>query len=334
VRKHEPPKDPNRIRPGFHPAVTLISPSGPLLATNPQPELLRSEAPARPSDLVAILLAVSGFTCWVFADSIIKFVGRSRLPAPEVIGFLGLFITLFLALYAFARRQSSSLWPIHPRRQLVRSCLDLANNICVVVALRHVPLTLFYILVFLSPMVITILAAIFLRENPGLRKSLAIAIGFAGVVIAVNPFGSSRQGDWIGYTACLVCVSCFSVNMVWSRILTQTETPESLTVFSGVVMAVAGLVSLFWHAEPISARLLLTLMATGAFCAAGSICFFIALRHTAASNVSQYHYTQLVTGAIVSFLAFHELPTLWMLLGGSLIIGSGLYIALLASRAA
>ncbi len=196
------------------------------------------------------------------------------------------------------------------------------------------PLTLFYILVFMAPGVITVLAAIFLHENPGLRKSLAIAIGFAGVVIAVNPFGSSRQGDWIGYAACLVCVSCFSVNMVWSRILTQTETPESLTVFSGIVMAVAGSGCMLWHAEPITARLLLALFATGAFCATGSICFFIARRHTAASNVSQYHYTQLVTGAIVSFLAFHEFPTLWMVLGGSLIVGSGLYIAFLASRAA
>jgi len=251
-----------------------------------------------------------------------------------VIGFLGLFIAIFLAAFTLVRRDVSSLWPTHPRRQLVRSCLDLANNLCVVVALRHVPLTLFYILVFLSPAVITILAAIFLHENPGLRKSLAIAIGFAGVVIAVNPFGSSRQGDWIGYAACMVCVSFFSVNMVWSRVLTQTETTESLTVFSALVLAVAGFASMLWHAEPLGPQLLLALLATGAFCAAGSICFFIALRHTTASNVSQYHYTQLVTGAIVSFVAFHEIPTLWMEFGGSLIIGSGLYIAFLASRSA
>ncbi len=261
-------------------------------------------------------------------------VGRSNLPAYEVIGFLGLFVTGFLAAYTLARREMSSLWPTQPRRQLVRSCLDLANNICVVVALRHVQLTLFYILVFMSPAVITILAAIFLHEHPGLRKSLAIAVGFAGVVIAVNPFGASRRGDWIGYAACMVCVACFSVNMVWSRVLTQTETPESLTIFSGIVMAVAGLGCTLWHAEPLTPRLLLALFLTGAFCSTGSICFFIALRHTAASNVSQYHYTQLVTGAVVSFLVFHELPTFWMVLGGSLVVASGLYVALLASRGA
>ena len=72
----------------------------------------------------------------------------------------------------------------------------------------------------------------------------------------------------------------------------------------------------------------------GRFRRRGNICFFIALRHTTAANVSQYHYTQLVTGAIVSFLVFRGLPTLWVVFGGSLIIASGLYVAYLASRAA
>lgn len=284
------------------------------------------------SDLGAIGLALSGFTFWVLADSVIKVIGRSSLPAYEVIAFLGLFICGFLAAYAGARREISALWPTQPRRQLVRSCLDLVNNLCVVVALRHVTLTLFYILIFLAPMVVTFLAAIFLHEKIGVRKAVAIIVGFAGVVIAVNPFGASRQGDWVGFAACMICVSCFSVNMVWSRVLTRTESPESLAFLSGMVMAVVGFGAMLWHAEPLSMRLLEGLFGTGAFCSAGSICFFLALKHTSASNVSQYHYTQLITGALVSYLAWHELPTVWMVLGGGLIIASGLYIAVLASR--
>ena len=261
-------------------------------------------------------------------------VGRSRLPAYEVIGFLGLFVTGFLAAYTLARHEISSLWPTQPRRQLVRSCLDLANNICVVVALRHVPLTLFYILVFMSPAVITILAAIFLHEHPGLRKSLAIAIGFAGVVIAVNPFGASRQGDWIGYAAChglrrllsgqhgLVPRPHPNGNSREPHHLLRNRDGRRRLRLHGLARRTA-------YAAIASCAFL-----TGAFCTTGSICFFIALRHTAASNVSQYHYTQLVTGAIVSFLVFHELPTFWMVLGGSLVVASGLYVALLASRGA
>ena len=286
----------------------------------------------RTTDLAAIGLAVGAFTLWVLADSTIKVVGRSRLPAYEIVAFLGLFICGFLAAYALVQHRIELLWPTQPRRQLVRSGLDLANNLCVVIALRHVSLTLFYILVFLAPMCITILAAVFLNEKIGWRNAAAVIAGFAGVVIALNPLGTSRQGDWIGVAACMVCVSCFSVNMVWSRVLTRTESPESLAFLSGIVMAVAGLMGMALHAELLNGQLFAGLFAMGAFCAAGSICFFLALKHTSASNVSQYHYTQLITGALVSYVVWRELPTMWMLLGGAIIVASGLYIAVLASR--
>ncbi len=284
------------------------------------------------SDFEAIGLALAGFTFWVLADSTIKMIGRSTLPAYEIIAFLGLSVVICLAAYAVARGEARLLWPQNPRFQAVRSCLDLANNLCVVIALRHVPLTMFYILIFTAPMLITLLAAIFLKEKIEARKGLAIIAGFAGVVIAVNPFGSSQPGDWAGYGACAVCVTCFSINMVWSRVLTRTETPESLTFFSGMVMIVAGFCAMLWHAQPLGVRLLAALFAAGAFCALGGICFFVALKHTSAANVSQYHYTQLVTGALVAYLVWHEVPSLSMVLGGSLIIVSGLYIAFVATR--
>jgi drug/metabolite transporter (DMT)-like permease len=122
--------------------------------------------------------------------------------------------------------------------------------------------------------------------------------------------------------------------MVWSRVLTRTESPESLGFFSGMVMAVAGVVAMLVHAEPLNGQLLAGLFAMGAFCAAGSICFFLAVKHTSASNVSQYHYTQLVTGALVTYLVWRELPSIWMVVGGGLIVASGLYIAVLVRKAA
>ena len=283
------------------------------------------------TDFGAIGLALSGFTLWVLADSTIKLIGKSSLPAYEIIAFVGLFTIVFLVLFASVRGELRVLRPTKPRRQAVRSCLDLTNNLCVVVALRHVPLTLFYILVFTAPMVITLLAALFLRERIELRRGAAIVGGFAGVLIAVNPFGSP-PGDWIGYLACAICVICFSVNMVWSRVLTQTETPQSLTIFSGFVMLMAGLVAMAWHSEPVGTSMLGALVAIGLFCATGSLCFFVALRHTSAANVSQYHYTQLITGALVAYLMWREVPTLSMVLGGALIVGSGAYIAYTASR--
>jgi drug/metabolite transporter (DMT)-like permease len=284
------------------------------------------------SDLGAIGFALAGFTFWVLTDTSVKLVGQSGLPAYEMVAFLGLFMAISMGVYGLATGQARKLKPHRLDLQLLRACLDMANNICVVVALRHLTLTLFYILVFMAPMVISLLSAVFLREGLGWRRGLAIVAGFAGVVVAVHPWtvleNGAHEGDWIGYSACAVCVSCFSVNMVWSRVLTRTEAPESLALFSGMVTAAAGFgLMLFVHAERVTPLLWVGLAAMGLFCALGSLCFYTAVKHTSAANVSQYHYTQLITGTLVSYLIWRTTPGVYVLAGGALILASGLYIA-------
>jgi drug/metabolite transporter (DMT)-like permease len=283
------------------------------------------------SDLKAIGFALAGFTFWVLTDTSIKLVGQSGLPPYEMVAFLGLFMAVFLGMYGFARGQLHILRPHRLGRQVARACLDMANNVCVVIALRHLTLTLFYMLVFMTPMVTSLLSAIFLREGLPWKRAIAIVAGFAGVIVAVHPWSSTHEGDWIGYTACLVCVACFSTNLVWSRVLTQTESPESLAFFSGIVTAVVGFaLMIFVRAAPLTVRLTTGLLAMGLFCALGTLCFYIAVKHTSAANVSQYHYTQLITGTLFSYLIWRDKPSFYVLLGGTLILASGLYIAVTA----
>jgi drug/metabolite transporter (DMT)-like permease len=285
------------------------------------------------SDLTAIFFAVVGFTCWVLGDSCIKWIGQSGLPPYEVVAFMGLFMALTLTLQAAVRRSFGNLRPRSVVRQVLRALLDMTNNVCVVIALRHLSLTMFYILVFTSPMVISLLSAVFLDERITSRKAVALIVGFGGVVVAVGPFSHTQRIDLIGLTSCVVCVTCFSVNMVWSRVLTRTEPPESLAFCSGLVTAVAGLTLTGLHPRPLTPTLWLALGAMGVFGAAGTLSFYFAVKHTSASNVSQYHYTQLLTGAVISYFVWHDKPGLPMLVGGSLIIGSGLSIALAARNA-
>jgi drug/metabolite transporter (DMT)-like permease len=304
----------------------------------------------RVSDLTAISLAILGFTFWVFGDSCVKWIAQLGFPPYEIVAFMGLFMSIALAAHAALRRNLSSLRPHSLTRQVLRSMLDMANNVCVVIALRHLSLTMFYILVFLSPIVISLLSRITLGEPIGLRKAAALVIGFAGVVIAVAPwnqlwnqlsaqhhagfqhFAQAPSTDLIGIAACMVCVSCFSVNMVWSRVLTRTEHPESLAFCSGIVTAVAGFALCGLHARPLTPSLSVVVVAMGVFCAGGTLCFYLAVKHTSAGNVSQYHYTQLLTGTLVSWLVWRDKPSPSILIGGALIIASGIFIALEAHR--
>ena len=279
------------------------------------------------SHLGAIGLALAGFTFWVFTDTCIKIAGRSALPVYEISMSMGIVSVVVLFLRAALTGQLRSLLPRNIKAHAVRSLLDLGNNLCVVIALRHLTLTLFYILVFLAPMVTALLSAVFLHERLSWKKIVAVVLGFAGVVVAVDPFSGARQGDWVGYVACMVCVACFSANMVWSRVLTQTETPEALTFSSGMVLTVAGGLMLLIHAEPLTLRLTVNLLAVGLFYVLGTMCFFFALKHTSAVHVSQCHYTQLVTGAIVTYILWRETPTAFMVGGAVLIVAAGLLMA-------
>ncbi len=282
--------------------------------------------------LRAICLAISGFTCWVLCDSLIKWAGRSALPIYEIVAFLGIFTVLFTSLYAATRGELKQLWPRRPGRLIVRSLLDLGNNLFVVVALRHLSLTLFYILIFTSPMLVAVLGSLFLNEPLHWRKTAAILVGFLGVVVAVYPSRSSGGSAWIGFAACAACVSCFSAGIVWTRIISQAERAQSMTFFSGLVSAAFGLTCMLAHAAPVSARLLMALLTMGLLGALGSVCVYVALKHTTAATVSQYHYSQLVSGAIAAYLLFHESPTIWMLAGATLIVAAGLYTAVGSSR--
>jgi uncharacterized membrane protein len=108
----------------------------------------------------------------------------------------------------------------------------------------------------------------------------------------------------------------------------KSETPESLTVFSEFVMIVAGFGMMMLHAEPVSLRL----TDMGLFCAFGSMCFFVALKHTSPVHVSQCHYTQLVTGGLVTWLIWRETPTVFMVAGSVLIVAAGLLMAVSMAR--
>jgi drug/metabolite transporter (DMT)-like permease len=285
-----------------------------------------------PSQLGAIGLAVAGFTSWVFSDTLMKLADEAELPPYEIVAFVCLFSAVIMMAKSAAQGSVMALWPRRPGRQLARVALALTCSMADAVALAHLPLTLFYTAVFTAPIFISLLAALLLRERLTAVQIVAIITGFAGVVVAINPLDNLTKGDWIGYGAVLVAVLCFSAGAVWLRVMTQSETSDSIAFFYGLVGAVlcGGLTA--WHAAPVSPSMLLLLFAMAVFTLVGQLCNFTAMRLTTAATVSQFHYTQIVTGALLGFLIWHDVPALHTVLGVAIIIGAGLYIAARGAR--
>jgi len=288
--------------------------------------------PSSVSHLRAIGFALASFTLWVFTDTCVKLSGEATIPPYEIVGIVGVIQVAVTVLMALPRREVKKLWPRRFGPQFGRAFLSVMINFCNALALRHLPLTTFYVVIFMMPMLIAILAAVFLHEKLSWQRIVAIVAGFGGVVYAINPAAPLSAGDLTGYIALAVSVVASSTNMVWLRTMTQTESLGSLVFFSGLVAAIAGLLAMLVHFVPLTDFTVAVLLTAGLFNVIGNFYNYKALKYTVAANVSQFHYTQIITGAIIGYLIWHDVPSLRLVIGAIIIIASGLYIAARARK--
>lgn len=285
------------------------------------------------SHLRPIFFALAGFSFWVVADSCVKLVTEYNLPFYEIVGFTGLFGSLMLVLIYGPQGKVRELWPKKPKAQCVRVALAISCLTANTFALHHLPLTIFYVVVFTSPMMIAVLAAMFLKEHLGWQKIVAIIVGFVGVVVAIDPWNNFGGGDWVGYVTAGASALFFAIATVMLRSMSQAETPQSMTFFTAFVEAVLGIGLSLWHGVMPGLALLGILVVMGAINATGNLFNSLALKHTAAATVEQFHYSQIIIGALIGYFVWHETPTYPTILGAVIIIASGLYVVAAAHQA-
>jgi len=279
------------------------------------------------------VLAVLGFTSWVCSDTLMKLAGEANLPPWEAVALVCLFGIILMTAKGAAQGSVAALWPRRPAQQAARVVIMLTSSMANVVALRHLPLALFYTAVFTAPLVISVLAALVLRERLTARHAIAIVAGFAGAVIAIDPFGSLTRGDLAGWAAMAVSVACFSAGAVWLRVITKSETNDSLAFcFGAVGILICGVPTAF-TAVPLSISTLILFPAMAAFSLVGQLCNYSAMRRVPAATVSQFHYTQIVAGSALGYLIWRDVPAPSTVIGAAIIIAAGLYAARTAGRA-
>jgi len=283
--------------------------------------------------LRSITMAVIGYTLWVVSDAGIKLVVESKLPPYEVVAFLGLFAALSIAIFYGGQGKVRELWPKKPMNQIIRSLLAFGCVTCNAIALKHLPLTVFYVVVFTSPMIVALLASCTLREHLSWSKIIAIVVGFVGVVIAIDPWDHLSGGDWIGYAAATGSAVFYSFATTMLRFTSQSETTHSIIFMTGMVEVILGFGLMFWHAVPVPLSVLMIMALMGAVCGSGSIFNANALKHTDAATVEQFHYTQIIFGALIGYAIWHEVPTHNTVFGAIVIVVSGIYIAAVAHQA-
>lgn len=215
-------------------------------------------------------------------------------------------------------------WSLH----ILRGCLGITMLALFTRGVRELPLSATYTLFFIAPMLITALSVPVLKERVPRAHWWAIAAGFGGVLVALRPSGEDLQAGFVtvGGLAVLAAALCYAVAAVAGRLVSRTDSSESMILTMMVFMTVGGGLLAAPHWVPVSiehAGLLLALAVTGFL---GQLTINEAFRHGQASAVAPFEYTALAWGVGLDWLVWQTLPASHTWLGAAIIVGSGLYL--------
>ena len=278
-------------------------------------------------NLKAMLLALGGFSAWVGCDVCIKLTGQSGLPFYQMIFIMTVSGTLCVTAVTAWRGRLAFLKPKRWGFEIGRSVLQLLGATANVFAFTNLPLTNIYVVVFVSPLLIALLAAQFLGEKLVWKQIAAIIVGFIGVVVAIAPAKIDFSGgNAIGYAALPFCLLTYVLGMFLTRLAGRSESADSMTFFPQLVRALLTLPFFWWNLEAVSLHQLVTMAICGLFSALGFFLINSAMKLAKAGLVSAFHYSQIVVGATVGYLIWGDVPSMPLVIGAFIIIASGIYM--------
>ena len=274
-------------------------------------------------NLRGILFMMMSMASFAVEDTFIKLLS-ARLPATQIlfsIGFGGALITLVLAIVLNVNLADKILLNKHV---ISRTIADLFGALSFTSAMVLIPMSLLASILQATPLFVTLGATILLGENVGWRRWSAIFIGFLGVIIILQPgYGSFQLASLLG----LAAVLCLALRDVVTRDM-ATEIPTlTVTFYACLAMGSAGFIAYPFFGPPIMPT---TYEAIILICAAiigltGYFLLVLATRKGDVSVIAPFRYSRLLFSLGLASLILGEKLTLPILLGGLLVVSSGIY---------
>lgn len=272
----------------------------------------------------ASLLMLGSMAAFALEDVFLKRAATALHPG-QVIAMIGLAGALCFWAVAAAKGQ-----PILTRRALsgaafIRSLAEAGASMLYITALSLIPLSTNAALLQASPLVVTMGAALFLREPVGWRRWSAICTGFIGVLIILRPGTEGFQAAGLLTVACVLILAARDLS---TRMMPPDIGTFQLTTWAYLALVPAGLLLMLIDGitpmaiDPTQWGDLIGALFTGLV---GYWAVTAAMRVGEVSFVAPFRYSRLVFAAILAAIFFDERPDMWMLAGATLIIGSGLY---------
>ncbi|APE45663.1 EamA family transporter (plasmid) [Sulfitobacter alexandrii] len=279
-----------------------------------------TEQPERTTSGIALMCA--GVASLSANDALAKLLVEDH--APLQILFMRNVIALPFALaLVLAIGGTGALRSHRPAAHLVRGVLWIAATILFFTSFRYLELAEATALIFVAPLFITALSALFLGEVVGRRRWLAVIAGFVGVLIVIRPGTAAFQPVSLlpVLTALIYALLMLSARWVDSRESVWTMLLY-LTGTSAVLSAL--IVPFFW--TPVRPENLWLFVAIALFGTAGMTMMTQAFRLAPAGIVAPLDYTGIVWATAFGWLIWREVPDAPAFIGAGVIICSGLFI--------
>jgi drug/metabolite transporter (DMT)-like permease len=249
--------------------------------------------------LVAVFLMCAATVCFSGIDSSAKWLGV-RVPEAEVVWARYVGAAIFSVMVARPWTRPQTFRANRPWLQLFRSALLLGSTYANFLALRKLQLAETSTIAFLSPLLVALMAGPWLGERVGGPRMAAIAVGFLGVVIAIQPGTSAFQPIVIVAIGGVFCNAAYGLA---TRMLAGADSAETTLVWTPLagIVAMTPLLPWFWVTpqHPLIWAIMALMGASGAF---GHWLMILAHQRAPASAMAPFVYTQLLWMIIIGWL--------------------------------
>jgi drug/metabolite transporter (DMT)-like permease len=266
-------------------------------------------------------------------DAIAKYMATFETMSPGQVTFYRFFFQ-FLALLPIAVFVPGAIrGGKRPWMNLLRGALHAAASLMFFMAVKYMPLADVFAIYFVEPFMLTMMSALFLGDRVGWRRWLAIAIGFGGAMIVIQPSYAI-----FGWTALLpvLCAFLYTLYLFLNRGIGDADSPLTMQFVAGVGGTLFMTVALFagqglspvefeisWPASGLGLLLLIIL---GSISGYMHLLVVRAFRMAPLSLLAPFQYFEIISATVLGYLLFADFPTASKWLGIAIIVGSGLFI--------
>ena len=268
-----------------------------------------------------ILLMALGFALFAVADTIAKVLLEYYPPLQVVfIRMLGLFCGVnLIMLYNFKWVGKTH----NLSKQLLRGLAQAGSALTFLVGLKTIAIADATSIAFIAPLFVIILSYFILKEPIGIRRWLAVVIGFSGTLIIIRPGFEMIN---LGHIFIIMAALLFALRQIISRLIASTDDPLTTAFFTAYTSVFIFVLfqPLVWTPITDNNHIFLFFV----FASFAGIAEFLVIKSLQIAHavvVSPLQYTLLIWVTIFGFFIWGVLPDIWTFLGAGVIIVTGLY---------